>query len=141
MKTKIILTLLLALVLTFAVVGCDTATPAPAETTPAVGGVQAIGQGDTVFRFVVTDPDENFNAWDVSTNEETVGAALVAVGLISGDDSEWGLMVTEVNGVTADFSVNSAFWAFYVDGDFAMAGVDATYIEPGVTYAFVYTIG
>jgi len=142
MKTKIILTLLLTLILVFAVVGCDAAETTPADTAPAAAtGVQEIGQGDTTFRFEVVDPDEELSVWNVSTNEETVGAALVAVGLIAGDDSEWGLMVTEVNGITADFNANNAFWAFWVDGEFAMAGVDATYIESGVTYAFIYTVG
>jgi len=146
MKAKFILTVLLAIILVFVVVACDDAEQETADTgatdaTPVAGEIQAIGQGDTTFRFEAVDPDEVLTVWEVSTNEETVGAALVAVGLIAGDDSEWGLMVNEVNGITADFSVNSAFWAFYVDGEFAMAGVDATYIEPGATYAFVYTIG
>jgi len=105
------------------------------------GDVQEIGEGDTTFRFEVVDQDENLSVWNVSTDEETLGAALVGVGLIAGDESEWGLMVTEVNGITADFAANSAFWALWVDGEFAMAGVDDTYVESGATYAFIYTVG
>ena len=113
--------------------GYDTPTTEVAE--------QAIGQGETVFRFEVTDPDEALTIWEVSTDAETVGAALVAVGLIAGDETEWGLMVTEVNGITADFDADGAFWAFFIDGEFAMTGVDDTPVEAGVTYAFVYTTG
>jgi len=137
MKRRIIATLLV-LFLLFTAAACGGTSPGPA---PPADAVQAIGQGATVFRFEVTDPEEAVTAWDVNTDETTVGAALLAVGLISGDESEWGLMVTTVNGITADWDANQAFWAFYIDGDFAMAGVDATDIEPGVTYAFVYTAG
>ncbi|MCL2368227.1 MAG: DUF4430 domain-containing protein [Oscillospiraceae bacterium] len=137
MKRRIIVTLLV-LFLLFTVAACGGASPGPA---PPADAVQTIGQGATTFRFEVTDPAEAVTAWDVSTDETTVGAALLAVGLISGDESEWGLMVTTVNGITADWDANQAFWAFYIDGDFAMAGADATDIEPGVTYAFVYTAG
>lgn len=104
------------------------------------GTEQDIGQGDTTFRFEVVDPDEVLSVWNVSTSEETLGAALVAVGLIAGDDTEWGLMVSEVNGIVADFNANGAWWALWVDGEFAMTGVDGVYVESGATYAFVYTI-
>jgi len=129
--------LALVLVLLFAACGGGTT---PADASPA-GDVQTIGQGDTVFRFEMIDESNALHAWDVHTEEATVGAALLEVGLIAGDESEWGLMVTQVNGVTADFDADGAFWAFHIDGDFAMAGVDATYIEPGVNYAFIYTQG
>jgi len=128
---------LLALVLLLAACGGGAAAPGEAPS----GTHQPIGQGDTVFQFEVTGPDETVTAWDVHTDEVTVGAALLEVGLIAGDESEWGLMVTAVNGVVADWDADQAFWAFYIDGEFAMVGVDAAYIEPGVTYAFVYSQG
>ncbi|MCL2225126.1 MAG: DUF4430 domain-containing protein [Defluviitaleaceae bacterium] len=98
-----------------------------------------IGEGETVFRFEVTDGNGNFYVWNVSTNEATVGAALYSVGLIAGEVQAFGIMVTEVNGIQADFSADGAWWAFYVNGEFATVGVDATYIEEGATYAFVFT--
>ena len=110
---------------------------APAENSMPVA--QEIGEGAKVFLFEVTDGEGNVNAWNVKTDAETVGAALVEVGLIEGTVSDFGLMVTHVNRVRADFVEDGAYWAFYVDGDFAMAGVDSTDIEEGVTYAFVYT--
>ena len=133
---------LLALLMLVSFAACsdnnDGADAPPASTAE---DVQTIGQGDTVFRFEMTDENGTVHAWDVHTDEETVGAALLAVGLIAGDESEWGLMVIEVNGVVADWDANQAFWAFYIDGEFAMAGADETAIESGVTYAFVYTEG
>jgi len=133
---------LVVLIAVTALTGCNNGNdPSSTEGGGQVAPVQTVGAGETVFRFEVTDPDETLTAWDVSTDEETVGAALLAVGLIAGDESEFGLMVTVVNGIVADFDANGAFWAFFIDGDFAMTGVDDTPIEPDVTYAFVYTEG
>lgn len=136
--------MLLALLMLFAVVAfgaCSgngaVAPPVADETQEAV----AIGVGPNTFRFEVSGPQGQISLWDVSTQEETVGAALLALELIAGDVSDWGLMVTCVNGITADFNENGAFWAFFVGGEFALQGADATYIEAGERYAFVYTQG
>ena len=137
MKRKMLIILLIALVL-LATAACGGGVSAPEDADGALG---TIGTGGTVFRFLVTGPDETVTGWEIHTDEATVGAALLAVGLIAGDESDWGLMVTEVNGIVADWDANGAFWAFYMDGAFAMVGVDEAYIEPGVTYAFVYTRG
>ena len=135
--------LAMILVLLFLLTACGEGGNGGASNPPpnAAENVQEIGQGETVFRLEVTDNNDTLTVWDVRTNEETVGAALVAVGLISGDETDFGLMVIEVNGVVADWDANQAFWAFHIDGEFAMTGADATYIESGATYAFVYTEG
>ena len=104
-----------------------------------LAAAQDIGEGSTVFRFEVFDGDSNVNAWNVHTDAETVGAALLDVGLIDGDESEFGLMVIYVNNIRADFVEDSAWWAFYIDDEMAMAGVDDTEIEDGVIYKFIYT--
>ena len=97
---------------------------------------QDIGQGSTVFRLEVTDDTDMVTAWNVHTDEATVGDALVAVGLI--DNAEYFI---EVNGIVADFDADEAWWAFFIDGEMAMEGVGTTNIEPDVTYSIVYTIG
>ena len=142
MKRVLLVTFVLLLAMTM-LVACGGGGSTPATTPDAADTAEAlaIGQGDTTFRFEMVDPDEVLHLWEVSTDEETVGAALLAVGLIAGDESEWGLMVTVVNGIEADFEADGAFWGFFIDGDFAMQGVDATYIEEGVVYALIYTVG
>ena len=148
MKTKTIVLFLLVALLLFAA-ACGSANEAPNQqpqeqtaepvADPATTGANDIGNGSTVFLFEVTDGDGNINIWNVNTDAETVGAALVDVGLIAGEESEFGLMVIYVNGLRADFVEDGAWWAFYIDGEMAMEGVDSTDIEQGVTYAFVYT--
>jgi len=135
MKVKTIFILLAALL--FFVAACGSANNAPMESE--LTNAENIGEGATVFRFNAIDGEENVNAWLVHTNESTVGAALVDVGLIEGEVSEFGLMVMYVNGVRADYEEDGAWWAFWIGDEMAVVGVDATDIEEGVTYAFVYT--
>ena len=75
----------------------------------------------------------------IHTDEDTVGAALLANGLIAGDESEYGLYIKAVNGIIADYNADRSYWAFYIDGEYAMAGVDSTDITEGVVYQLVYT--
>ena len=143
MKAKTIVILLLAMLIVFAT-ACDSTSNTSGQTPEANAIViqndaHNIGEGSTVFTFEMTDEDGNVSAWNVHTNEATVGAALLGVGLIDGDVSDFGLMVTHVNGIRADFTEDGAWWAFYIDGEMAMAGVDSTDIEEGTSYAFVYT--
>ena len=100
------------------------------------GEVQAVGEGQTKFLFTVVDKDGNETNFEVHTDKETVGEALLDLELIAGEDSEYGLFVKEVNGITADYDVDQTYWAFYVDGEYAMSGVDTTVIEEGKAYAF-----
>lgn len=100
------------------------------------GEVQAVGEGQTKFLFTVVDKDGNETNFEVHTDKETVGEALLDLELIAGEDSKYGLFVKEVNGITADYDVDQTYWAFYVDGEYAMSGVDTTVIEEGKAYAF-----
>jgi len=136
-KTKHWLLLILSAIMLIMLAACGANAP------PDASGVAAldIGQGGTVFRFEVTDDTETVSAWNVHTDETMVGAALLEVGLIDGDVSDFGLFVLEVNGLASDFDENQSWWAFYIDGEMAFAGVDDTEIESDVVYAFVYTIG
>ena len=97
------------------------------------GGVY--GQGDTAFTLVVSCLSETA-AVTVNTDAATVGEALLALNIVAGEDSEWGLYVKTVNGITADYDTDGSYWAFYIDGEYAMTGVDATEIDEDAVYAF-----
>jgi len=106
-----------------------------ADVTKTIEGC-TLGEGTTEFAFNVVDKDGNETAFTIKTDEKTVGAALLKVNLIAGEDSQYGLYVKTVNGIVADYDVDQTYWAFYIDGDYAMTGVDATEIVPGSSYTF-----
>ena len=48
-------------------------------------------------------------------------------------------MVDTVNGIKYDYNADGAYWAFYVNGEYAMSGVDTTEIDETAVYSFVAT--
>ena len=102
----------------------------------SAGDVSVLGEGSTKFAFTVTDQDGNETGFEIHTDKETVGEALLEVGLIEGEESEYGLYVKTVNGITADYDKDGVYWAFYVNGEYAQSGVDSTTITEGETYSF-----
>lgn len=87
---------------------------------------------------VKVEANDKAVAFTVKTDAETVGAALLEHELIAGDQGEYGLYIKKVNGMTADYDTDKAYWAFYVDGEYAMSGVDATTIDESAVYSLVY---
>lgn len=112
---------------------------AKAEVTEAEAAskeVTVLGEGKQTFKFSVVDLDGNETWFEIHTDEETVGAALQAVDLIAGEVGQYGLYVKEVNGITADYDKDKTYWAFYVNDEYGMNGVDTTAIEEGAVYSF-----
>lgn len=93
-------------------------------------------EGTVSFIFEVTGADGIPNTQEVITDCETVSEALLAYGLIEGEQGDYGLYVKTVLGETHDYDTDGTYWAFYIDGEYATAGVDATQIVPGSVYAF-----
>ena len=113
----------------------------PAATEPVAAEPVEMGEGDKLFYFDVTFSDGETSSYAIHTDAETVGEALVSLELIAGDESEYGLYVKTIGDETLDYNENGMYWAFYVGGEYAMTGVDATPITEGETYAFVATAG
>jgi len=98
--------------------------------------VTVVGEGATVFPFVVVDADGNEKHFEVHTEKTMVGDALLELGLIAGDTAEYGLYVKTVNDITVDYDADGKYWAFYINGEYAMTGVDTTPITEGEEYSF-----
>lgn len=57
-----------------------------------------------------------------------------------GDDSEYGLMVTIVNGEEAVFANDNAYWGFSVNGNYCEYGVSEQPVADGDEFEIKYTI-
>jgi hypothetical protein len=97
-----------------------------------------LGNGDTVFYLTVSVGDNKIT-FTVNTDETVLGKALLNSGIVEGWDGPYGLYIKRVNGISADYDKDKAYWAFYVDGEYATDGVDSTVIEEGKTYELRYT--
>lgn len=115
----------------------DTAVLDEGEMTASVVLLEdgaELGEGETEFLFTITDLDGNETCVTIHTDKATVGEALQELGLIVGEEGPYGLYVKTVNGITVDYDADKAYWAFYINGRYAMSGVDVTKIVSGDTY-------
>ena len=113
--------------------GKKTAETVDGTTVYADGDV--VGEGAKQFTLVIADKDGNETRLEIHTDKDIVGEALLDNQVVAGEDSQYGMYVKTVNGITADFDTDGVYWAFYIDGEYAMTGVDATEITEGVTYS------
>ena len=97
-------------------------------------------QKGTGFLMRVTMPDGTGTQINIHTEKTTVCDALLEDGLSDGTSSKSGFYITSVNGVTADYDKDGAYWAFYIDGEYAATDVSKTKIDSNKVYSFVYTI-
>ena len=95
-----------------------------------------LGEGATQFTFVIIDKEGTETTVEVHTDETIVGAALLKLGLIEGEEGPYGMYTKKVNGISADYDKDGVYWAFYEGDTYAMKGVDQTEIVPGAVYAF-----
>lgn len=143
---SLILALLLTLCTLLGVVGCggEDTDDTSAATTATVAVNDNAEQPDAKkynITFTVVHGDGTSKDFSISTDEAILGDALLAEGLISGDDGDYGLYVKVVDGETADYDTDGAYWALYIGDEMAMTGVDSTELTDGGTYSFVYTKG
>ncbi len=139
-RNRKITTLLLCMMLTVAMAvnmtACGGNSQADNNQISTEAQVEVLGEGATQFLFTVVDKDGNETNFEIHTDKDIVGDALLELELIAGEDGAYGLYVKTVNGITADYDADQTYWAFYVDGEYAVSGVDTTPIEEGMTYTF-----
>lgn len=132
----------------FVVTSCDSnKTPDPSKTATATGTEQtdiSATSADTEEEKVtvtvsVTMNDGSTKDYSITTSEKTLYGAVNSLGIIDGEDGPYGFYLKTVNGVTADYDVDGAYWALYKSGEYLMTGMESTFIADGEHYEIVYT--
>ena len=131
---------LLALVLSFVLIAAAALTGcsgAPTETTAPTapgGAVTELGEGSKTFELTVEDKVGVMHSSRIYTDEEMVGFALIEHELIEGEQGQYGMYIKSVLGQTLDYETDGMYWAFYVNGEYALTGVDQTPIQADTAY-------
>lgn len=94
----------------------------------------------TITVIVVNDKAEE-KTFTVKTDRENLADALLDEKLVSGSDSEWGLVIDTVDGLRADYSVDQSWWALYEDDKMSEVGASSLQLKDGGVYKLVYTVG
>ena len=120
-----VLTVLIAVMaLSFLSCGKDAATEGP-EITITVAVIDKAGA---------------MTEHSITTTKLTLADALKESGLASGTEDAYGLYITTVTGITADYSVDQSYWSLSKDGEALMTGASDVKIANGDHYELTYTI-
>ena len=135
--TSLLLCMMLIVAMAFSTTGCNEKNDDNSQTTQnTTKELTVLGQGEISFPFTVVDKEGNETPFEIHTDKTMVGEALLELNLIAGEEGAYGLYVKTVNGITADYDVDKTYWAFYINDEYAMSGVDTTEITTGNTYSF-----
>ena len=127
------ISIILALIFIVALSACNTVEKTGVWEDAVYRKDKELGSGEKTVTVEVKAEDQTVT-FTIHTDKATVGEALQEHELIEGDKGEFGLYIKKVNGITADYDVDRTYWAFYVNGEYAMSGVDLTTIDEGAVY-------
>lgn len=98
-------------------------------------------KGSKTITISVVDSAKQTVTYTTKTDAEFLRQAMEETdGLtFSGDESEYGLMVTVVNGETADYNVDGSYWAFYINDEYCNYGIDSQPVADGDSFKIEYT--
>lgn len=92
------------------------------------------------FTVTITHKDGSQKVLTCKSDAEKVGDYLQAEGIVKGEMGAYGLYIHEVDGERAVYEEDGAFWAFYVDGQQSITGIDQTALEEGKNYELRYEV-
>lgn len=128
--------------------GCGASSAAGSTASSAASSVAASSEAASAeasearvkAQFTVTGADGESQTFDLEvTDGEKLSDALAEAGIISADEAAAGF-VTTVNGETADWDKDSAWWCLTdASGEMTTVGVADIELHDGDSYAFTYT--
>ena len=86
------------------------------------------------YTVITVDLDGNETQFDITSEKSIVGEELMNRGIVDGRMGSYGLFVQTVNGITLDYDKDGQYWAFYINGEYAITGLDQTNAEEGAVY-------
>ena len=101
----------------------------------------SVTAGEKAFTVKVVHADRSEKTFSYRCSDEYLGDTLLREGLIKGEKGAYGIYITEVNGERAVYEKDKAYWALFINGEYAVSGIDATPIENGAQYTLAYTVG
>lgn len=102
-------------------------------------------QGAKEFTLEVVDDKGETTDYTGHTDAEYLRQALEELEetedfTLEGDESEYGLYINTVNGITADYDADGAYWSVYVNEEYGNYGIDTQPVTDGDAYKLVYEV-
>ena len=96
-------------------------------------------QGAKAYSVTVVHSDGSEKVYEYHTDEEYLDKALLAEGLIAGEDGPYGLTVITVDGEDAVWDTDSAYWSIYIGEEYATTGISEIPVYDGSVFTLEYT--
>lgn len=127
-KTLFITALVLFLAVISAVVVFQFAGPSPVE-------------GSKTVTVQIVDDKNDKTTYEIQTDAEYLRQVLEECPGLTfiGSEGAYGLMLSNINGVTAIYEKNQAWWSIYVNEELGNYGVDQQTVTDGDIFRFQYT--
>lgn len=99
-------------------------------------------EGSKSITIEVVDSNGESTTYELKTDAEYLAQAMdEAEGLeYEAEDGAYGLVVSSVNGESAVYEVDGAYWGFFVNGDYCNYGISEQPVEDGDAFQIVYTL-
>ena len=132
-----VVSLLVSLLLLASLAGCGGTASVWEDATYRAD--TTLGEGATSVTVKVTAEDKTVTI-TLLTDEETLADALLAAELCEGEVGDYGLMISHVNGIRADYDLDGGYWwQVKVGGEAALTGASGIPIVAGSVYELVRT--
>ena len=95
--------------------------------------------GSKAYSVTVVHKDGTVKDFAYRTDAEYLAEALLEEGLVSGEDSQYGLTIITVDGEDAVWDTDNAYWAIWIGEEMAMTGASEIPVYDGSTYKLEYT--
>lgn len=98
--------------------------------------------GSKSITIEVVMADETSTVYELDTDAQYLIEAMnEADGLtFEGEEGIYGMSVSTVNGIRADYTLDGAYWGFYVNNEYCNYGVSQQPVEDGDVFSIVYTL-
>ena len=96
-------------------------------------------EGSKGYTVTVVHKDGTAKNFAYRTDAEYLAEALLEAGLVSGEDSQYGLTIITVDGEDAVWEKDNAYWAIWIGEEMAMTGASETPVYDGSTFKLEYT--
>ena len=97
-------------------------------------------EGQKTITVSVVDKDGASEEFTYQTDREFLGEVLQDEKLVEGEEGEFGLFITSVNGIAADES-NQEWWCITKTGEQVNTSADQTPIADGEAFELTLTVG
>ena len=102
-------------------------------------------QGSKSCTLEVVDDNGDTTTYELSTDVEYLRELMDEAAenedfSYEGEDGDYGLYIETVNGLTADYDTDGAYWAIYVNGEYGQNSADLQPVADGDTYRLSYEV-